>query len=107
MGLPDYVNEYFSGCLIDMFVSYDIWALGKRLGEERPSLLSASRWRDDDLIRYKAITDDVSCYIRRIRPASLCQPALAIVLVAFQALSLGMTEQHQTQHCTFHNRARA
>src|SRR5262249_46739067 len=101
MCLPDHVNEYFSARLIGMFVSYDTGTLGEGLGEECPSLLGASRRRNDDLVRYKAITDHVSCYIRGIRSASLCQPAFAIVLAALQALSLGMTEQHQTQHCSF------
>jgi hypothetical protein len=84
-----------------MLVSYDMWAFRKGFGEEGPSLLGALRWRNDDLVRYEAITNHVSCYIRRIRSAALGQPALSIVLVALQALSLGMTEQHQTQHCGF------
>src|SRR5215469_9091138 len=99
--LRDHVKENVSARLINTFISYDIWTPGKGFSKECPSLLGASRWRNDDLVRHKAITDHISRHIPRVRSAALCEPSLAIVLAVFHALSLGMAEQHQTQHCIF------
>ena len=103
MRIRYHVNQYLRARLVNTFIGYDIWALGKGLSEECPRLLGAARRRNDDLVRYKAITDHVSCHISGVSSTALCEYALAIVLMTSQALSLGMAEQHQTQHAAFHD----